>query len=992
VIPVGARPAGQAASLPDPLASRAVLIGTDSYRDMEHLPAVARNLDRLSGLLVSPDLWGLPPENCAVLRNPGSPAEVLDLIHEAAAAARDTLVVYYAGHGLCDPDTDDLYLSLPESGMSRLYSAVRFDDVRRELVNARGAASKVVILDCCYSGRAMAGGMSGPAEMADQARIEGTYLMTASADTVKAQAPVGEEFTAFTGELLGVLDQGLPDGPDLLNLETLFWHVRKELVAKRRPVPQQRAGNDGGMIVLGRNRRGAPSRGRADAAAAPAHRALPDPPPGSEQLLRRPPREIADAAARLAADGRAEEARQLLAAAAARRPDQEVASLIATLRQAGRDADADVAISAIRERPAAQIAALADLLRQFVSEDDAGRLLESVAHGAPDVVSACARILAAAGRVLDLRRLLDTAILSNRTAEGAIALVGALSSVGLGDEVGRLLDLAADGLTDRETADLGDALRGAGRDDAAFRLYSAARRSVVGRPSADVAALLRAMRDSGQDGDADQIMAEIGAAVPDPTRILDLTGALWAAELAADADRLLSAAASLALPSVEALAAALRDRDRDDAALRLCIAAAAYHPAPVTVALVARLRDDGRPVDARGVLDSALSWPPGKAGELVAALSEAGARTDAGALLASAGRLQPDAFAQFMAALRHGGLHDDATTLSGLVAVDDPDSTAGLADALARHGLAADAARILDRAMAGTPEYHSRLLAALRRTDARVATAHLLDWQAGQDVEWVYAHLSWLSQAGLAEDAQTLLTRFAERPVRDIIGLAVRCSGIPAQDAALAKAIAARPPDQVAAALALAARDQRLDVTPMLAALAVGPSSWAARLLALLQAHRQYPAGPLARVIAARWPVGAIFAVAAELSRAADGDAAAMFLSSIVAHSDDKQVMTMRDDLRGRQRYFWDADDLLEKAVSLRPAGFITFLSERYGRRGLYSLWDDWGHMMSALRQIAEQRSAADVADYGAVLMANGYVSEARQLAKHARKSARHRV
>jgi hypothetical protein len=48
--------------------------------------------------------------------------------------------------------------------------------------------------------------------------------------------------------------------------------------------------------------------------------------------------------------------------------------------------------------------------------------------------------------------------------------------------------------------------------------------------------------------------------------------------------------------------------------------------------------------------------------------------------------------------------------------------------------------------------------------------------------------------------------------------------------------------------------------------------------------------------------------------------------------------------------------------------------------------------MMSALRQIAEQRSAADVADYGAVLMANGYVSEARQLAKHARKSARHRV
>ena len=60
----------------------------------------------------------------------------------------------------------------------------------------------------------------------------------------------------------------MPDGPDFLNLETLYWHIRKELAAKRRPVPQQRAGNDGGMIVLARNRRGARSPGLATAPAA----------------------------------------------------------------------------------------------------------------------------------------------------------------------------------------------------------------------------------------------------------------------------------------------------------------------------------------------------------------------------------------------------------------------------------------------------------------------------------------------------------------------------------------------------------------------------------------------------------------------------------------------------------------------------------------------------------------------------------------------------
>lgn len=177
--------------LPDPAASRAVLIGSDEYTDLASLPAVANNLKRLDELLGSHELWGLPDRNRAVLRNPASPAAVLDLIREAATEATDTLLVYYAGHGLVDPHTDDLYLALPESSVSRLDSAVRFDDLRREMIATSNATSKVVILDCCYSGRAMAGGMSGSMEMADQARIEGTYLMTASADTVKAQAPVG---------------------------------------------------------------------------------------------------------------------------------------------------------------------------------------------------------------------------------------------------------------------------------------------------------------------------------------------------------------------------------------------------------------------------------------------------------------------------------------------------------------------------------------------------------------------------------------------------------------------------------------------------------------------------------------------------------------------------------------------------------------------------------------------------------------------------------
>ena len=273
--------------LPDPEASRAVLIGASTYKELEQLPAITRNLESLQAIFTSPDLWGLPARNCRLIPDPKSPAEVLDTIHRAASEADDTLLVYYAGHGLLDPYTDDLYLALTDSTPDRLYTAVRYEDLRREMIEVAHAAAKVVLLDCCYSGRAMLGGMSGSTEIADQARIEGTYLMTASADTVKAQAPVGEEFTAFTGEVVTALGNGLPDGPDLLNVETLYWHVRAQLAAKRRPTPQQRAGNDGGMIVLARNRRGVPAFGSSRGthhAPCPA-----EAPPGYQQMIRRPP-------------------------------------------------------------------------------------------------------------------------------------------------------------------------------------------------------------------------------------------------------------------------------------------------------------------------------------------------------------------------------------------------------------------------------------------------------------------------------------------------------------------------------------------------------------------------------------------------------------------------------------------------------------------------------------------------------------------------------
>lgn len=241
--------------LSDPLRSYAVLIGSSHFDDpgLDDLPAVANNLARLGDLLEDPTVWGLPADHCVRLPEPTSQVQVLNAIRDAADRAESGLLVYYAGHGLRDPHLGDLLLSLSSTIRERPYTAVEFDKVRRE-VAAKHHLNRMVLLDCCYSGAAMAGGMSGPSEIADETAIPGTYLLTASAATRPALAPPGEEYTAFTGELIRLLEDGLSDAGDLIEVGRVYEHLYGQLRRKGRPLPQQRLGNGGPGLAFARNR------------------------------------------------------------------------------------------------------------------------------------------------------------------------------------------------------------------------------------------------------------------------------------------------------------------------------------------------------------------------------------------------------------------------------------------------------------------------------------------------------------------------------------------------------------------------------------------------------------------------------------------------------------------------------------------------------------------------------------------------------------------
>ncbi|MEU6463545.1 caspase family protein [Streptomyces sp. NPDC046976] len=257
-------------ALSDPARSQAVLVGVHEYAVLEGLPAVAANLRGLREALTEPTIWGLAEDSCTVIEQPSRADQVLDVVREKGRLAEDTLLVYYAGHGLTDPHTDELYLALTGSDPEREYTALRYEYLRRAVVDLGARARRtVVILDCCYSGRALLGRMSASTHIADQAVVEGTCLLTASAETRPALSPPGETYTAFTGELIGVLREGIAEGPDPVDMGTLYRHVYQRLAARSRPLPQQRSRNTGGLIAIARNRfaRGSEGAEGSDAAA-----------------------------------------------------------------------------------------------------------------------------------------------------------------------------------------------------------------------------------------------------------------------------------------------------------------------------------------------------------------------------------------------------------------------------------------------------------------------------------------------------------------------------------------------------------------------------------------------------------------------------------------------------------------------------------------------------------------------------------------------------
>jgi hypothetical protein len=207
---------------------------------------VARGTHDLSSLLTSGDSL-FSSKNTLLLSAPTT-RELLSSVQEAAAHAEETLLLYYAGHGLLSP-TGSLLLSTSDTELDHDFTAAPYETIRSLIARSR-AKNSIVILDACFSGRALHA--MGPLD--GLTPIPSTYVIAATGRNQAAFAPSGDQYTAFTGAMMTVLNGGIPGRGEFLTLDDV-WEATSALCTERgSPRPQRSStGGDGAFRPFIRN-------------------------------------------------------------------------------------------------------------------------------------------------------------------------------------------------------------------------------------------------------------------------------------------------------------------------------------------------------------------------------------------------------------------------------------------------------------------------------------------------------------------------------------------------------------------------------------------------------------------------------------------------------------------------------------------------------------------------------------------------------------------
>ena len=181
-----------------------------------------------------------------------------------AGERNETLLLYFSGHGLKD-ESGMLYFAMADTEVDLLSaSAVSASFVSGQLGRAR-ARTKIVLLDCCYSGafsRSLMTKDDRLVNVAEELRGIGRVVITASNSlqySFEGRTPSGDAHqSVFTKHLVAGLETGAADldGDGRIAVDELYRYVYDQVVQEN---PQQQpsiSSETQGMVVLASSRVG----------------------------------------------------------------------------------------------------------------------------------------------------------------------------------------------------------------------------------------------------------------------------------------------------------------------------------------------------------------------------------------------------------------------------------------------------------------------------------------------------------------------------------------------------------------------------------------------------------------------------------------------------------------------------------------------------------------------------------------------------------------
>ncbi|GAB3260152.1 caspase, EACC1-associated type [Kineosporia babensis] len=234
--------------------SRAILLGSSSFTDprLSSIPAVSRNIREFRRLLISPYGSCLPAPNCSTLDDIDTVSSFGLALEAETAACQDLFLLYFAGHGLID-DQGALHLAIRSTNLQYPHwTAIPYALVRRT-VSRSPARNRIVILDCCFSGRALDAMSDETSALLGQLEIAGAITLTSAPANSPSFAPQGETFTAFSGILFSLLGRGIPDGTTVLTLAALFTELQQRMARQGLPQPQRMGSGNVELLALALN-------------------------------------------------------------------------------------------------------------------------------------------------------------------------------------------------------------------------------------------------------------------------------------------------------------------------------------------------------------------------------------------------------------------------------------------------------------------------------------------------------------------------------------------------------------------------------------------------------------------------------------------------------------------------------------------------------------------------------------------------------------------